>query len=227
MTTPSTQHIRVLIADDNRLVRKGLRLLLEQADGIQVVGEVATGADAVVVARAERADVVLMDLQMPGMSGLAATRRLVAREDGARPAVIVMTSYSVDRFVLEALDSGAVGYLLKSHDSDLVVSAIRAAARGDALVSSRVTAPVLAELKRRRPTEWDDAMLSRLTPAELRVVVALASGITSNEEIADHLRVSVHTVRSQVKSALRKLTLGDRTQLALWGARNHLGSDPA
>lgn len=227
MTTPSTQHIRVLIADDNRLVRKGLRLLLEQADGIQVVGEVATGADAVVVARAERADVVLMDLQMPGMSGLAATRRLVAREDGARPAVIVMTSYSVDRFVLEALDSGAVGYLLKSHDSDLVVSAIRAAARGDALVSSRVTAPVLAELKRRRPTEWDDAMLSRLTPAELRVVVALASGITSNEEIADHLRVSVHTVRSQVKSALRKLTLDDRTQLALWGARNHLGSDPA
>lgn len=227
MTTPSAPRIRVLIADDNRLVRKGLRLLLEQAGGIEVIGEASTGADAVMLARAERAEVVLMDLQMPGVTGLEATRRLVAPGDGATPAVIVMTSYAVDRFVLEALDSGAVGYLLKSHDSDLVVPAIRAAARGEALVSSRVTAPVLAELKRRRPTEWDETMLSRLTPAELRVVVALASGITNNEEIADHLRVSVHTVRSQVKSALRKLDLDDRTQLALWGARHHLGSDSA
>src|SRR3546814_20496188 len=88
-------------------------------------------------------------------------------------------------------------------------------------------APVLAELKRRRPTEWEEAMLSRLTPAELRVVVALASGITNNDEIADHLRVSVHTVRSPVQSALRKPALDDRTQLALRGARHHLGTAPA
>ncbi|MGP3534972.1 response regulator [Microbacterium sp. RD1] len=229
MTVP-TPPIRVLIADDNRQVRRGLRLMLEHADGIHVIGEASNGADAVAAARAERAQVVLMDLQMPGMTGLDATRalaRLAAEESASAPAVIVMTSYSVDQYVLDALDAGAAGYLLKSSDSDLVVPAIRAAARGDALVSSRVTAPVLAELKRRRSSAPDDGETARLAPAELRIVSALVAGITRNEEIAAHLHLSVHTVRSQVKSALRKLQLGDRTQLALWGVRNAdaLGDD--
>ncbi|GLJ81030.1 response regulator transcription factor [Microbacterium imperiale] len=222
MNRPS-ERIRVLIADDNRAVRRGLRLQLEGAPGILVAGEVSNGVDAVHVARAERADVVLMDIQMPQMSGLAATRVLARPDDGHPPiAVIVMTSYAVDGYVSEALDSGAVGYLLKSHDSDQLVGAIYAAARGEALVSSRVTAPLLREFVRRGGVPADPEGSALLTSAERRVISVLAGGVTSNEGIAETLQVSVHTVRSQLHSALKKLDLADRTQLALWGARNRI-----
>ncbi|MFS0714218.1 response regulator transcription factor [Microbacterium sp. 2P01SA-2] len=217
------ERIRVLIADDNRAVRRGLRLQLEGAPGIQVVGEVSNGVDAVHVARAERADVVLMDIQMPQLSGLSATRLLARPDDGRAPiAVIVMTSFAIDGYVSEALDSGAVGYLLKSHDSDQLVGAIYAAARGEALVSSRVTAPLIREFVRRGGGSEDPEVSALLTSAERRVISALAGGITSNEGIAETLQVSVHTVRSQLHSALKKLDLADRTQLALWGARNRV-----
>jgi DNA-binding NarL/FixJ family response regulator len=217
--------IRVLIADDNRTVRRGLRLQLEQAAGVKVVAEAATGDDAVTLARTERADVVLMDLQMPSMNGLEATRRLRSGADEG-PAVIVMTSFAVDQLVLEALDSGAVGYLLKSHDSDQLLPAVHAAARGEALVSSRVTASVLKELVRRRPVPADADALRSLSPAEKRVVSALALGITGSDSIAETLHVSVHTVRSQLQSAMRKTGSEDRTQLALWGVRNRLDAPP-
>jgi DNA-binding NarL/FixJ family response regulator len=221
--TRGAERIRVLIADDNRAVRRGLRLQLEGAPGIQVVGEVSNGVDAVHVARAERADVVLMDIQMPQMSGLSATRLLARPDDGGAPiAVIVMTSFAVDGYVSEALDSGAVGYLLKSHDSDQLVGAIYAAARGEALVSSRVTAPLIREFVRRGGAPEDPEAGAQLTSAERRVISVLAGGITSNEGIAETLQVSVHTVRSQLHSALKKLDLADRTQLALWGARNRV-----
>lgn len=221
MDTPR-QPIRVLIADDNRAVRRGLRLQLEQTAQIHVVGEVATGEDAVALARAERADVVLMDLQMPAMNGLEATRILRRDAHEATPAIIVMTSFAVDQLVLEALDSGAVGYLLKSHDSDQLLPAILAAARGEALVSSRVTASILKELVRRRPAAADADALQSLSPAERRVVAALAVGVTGSDAIAAHLHVSVHTVRSHLQSAMRKTGTQDRTQLALWGVRNRL-----
>lgn len=218
-----TERIRVLIADDNRTVRRGLRLQLEGAPGIHVVGEVSNGIDAVHVARAERVQVVLMDIQMPQMSGLAATRLLARPDDDSTPvAVIVMTSFAVDGYVSEALDSGAVGYLLKSHDSDQLVGAIYAASRGEALVSSRVTAPLIREFVRRGSAAEDPEAGTVLTAAERRVISALARGVTSNEAIAESLQVSVHTVRSQLHSALRKLGLADRTQLALWGARNRV-----
>ena len=218
-----TERIRVLIADDNRTVRRGLRLQLEGAPGIHVVGEVSNGIDAVHVARAERVQVVLMDIQMPQMSGLAATRLLARPDDGSNSiAVIVMTSFAVDGYVSEALDSGAVGYLLKSHDSDQLVGAIYAASRGEALVSSRVTAPLIREFVRRGSAAEDPEAGTVLTAAERRVISALARGVTSNEAIAESLQVSVHTVRSQLHSALRKLDLADRTQLALWGARNRV-----
>jgi DNA-binding NarL/FixJ family response regulator len=221
MTRPAP--IRVLIADDNRSVRKGLRLQLEAATGLQVIGEVANGLDAVSVARLERADVVLMDLQMPGMTGVEATREL-ARSATEQPiAVIVMTSYAIDAYVTDALDAGAVGYLLKSHDSDQLVTAIHAAMRGEALLSGRVTTPVLREFVRRGAADPDT--VARLSTAERRVVAVLSSGTTSNEGIAERLRVSVHTVRSQLQSALKKVGMEDRTQLALWGARNHLDRD--
>lgn len=215
--------IRVLIADDNRSVRKGLRLQLEAAGGIQVIGEVSNGADAVTVARRERADVVLMDLQMPGMTGVQATRELSRATDESPIAVIVMTSYALDVYVTEALDAGAIGYLLKSHDSDQLLAAIHAAARGEAHISARVTTPVLREFVRRGAADIET--VARLSAAERRVVSVLSSGTTSNEGIAGRLHVSVHTVRSQLQSALKKVGLEDRTQLALWGARNHLDRD--
>jgi len=221
--TSSVAPIRVLIADDNRAVRKGLRLQLEAARGIHVLGEVSNGLDAVTVARRERADVVLMDLQMPGMSGVEATRELTRSMTPAPVAVIVMTSYAIDAYVTDALDAGAIGYLLKSHDSDQLLTAIYAAMRGEALISHRVTTPVVREFARRGAA--DPEMVARLSAAERRVVAVLSSGTTSNEHIAERLRVSVHTVRSQMQSALKKLDMEDRTQLALWGARNHLDRD--
>lgn len=212
--------IRVLIADDNRVVRKGLRLQLEQAGGIHVVGEVSNGLDAIAAAQASRAHVVLMDLQMPGISGIQATHEIVSLAGGSVASVVVMTSYAVDAYVIEALDAGAVGYLLKSYDSDRLISAVQAASRGEALVSPRVTAPLLKEFKRRGSALSTTGEASALTAAERRVVATLSSGVTSNEEIAAALHVSVHTVRSQLQSALRKVGLDDRTKLALWGVRN-------
>jgi DNA-binding NarL/FixJ family response regulator len=222
MTTRPTT-IRVLIADDNRSVRKGLRLQLEAADGVRVIGEVANGVDAVTVARREHADVVLMDLQMPGMTGIEATRELAQSATAPPIPVIVMTSYAIDAYVTDALDAGAIGYLLKSHDSEQLLAAIHAAMRGEALLSGRVTTPVLREFVRRGAA--DPATVARLSTAERRVVALLSSGTTSNEGIAERLRVSVHTVRSQLQSALKKVGMEDRTQLALWGARNHLDRD--
>ena len=216
--------IRVVIADDNRNVRRGLRLQLEAVPGIRIIGEVANGIDAVAVARNEHADVVLMDMQMPGMTGAEATRELMRTPD-LSVAVIVMTSFAIDRYVTEALDAGAVGYLLKSHDSDQLVGAIHAAARGEAIVSSRVAGMLLREFVRRGERRASTA-IDVLTAAERRVVMLLASGVTSNEAIAEHLHVSVHTVRSQLQSALKKTGMHDRTQLALWGAKNHLDTGP-
>ncbi|MFG6446492.1 response regulator [Microbacterium sp. P07] len=214
--------IRVLIADDNRVVRKGLRLQLEQAPGITVIGEAANGRDAVALARSERAHVVLMDLQMPVMHGLEATRQLAGLESDGRVAVVVMTSHAGDSHVLQALDAGAVGYLLKGHDADQLLQAIEAAFRGEAIVSSRATMPVLKELARRRPSSADAAAAALLSQAERRAVGALSGGFTTNEQIADHLHVSVNTIRSQLHTAMKKIGVEDRTGLALWGVRNHL-----
>lgn len=220
------RRIRVLIADDNRVVRRGLRLQLEGSPGIQVIGEVANGLDAVQVARGERADVVLMDLQMPGMTGAEATRELMRAASGShRIAVIVMTSFAFDGYVTEAFDTGAIGYLLKGHDAGQLVTAIQAAARGEAIVSPRVTTPMLREFVRRGASLPSPELLDLLTAAERRVVELLSSGVTSNEAIADRLHVSVHTVRSQLHSVLKKMGFTDRTQLALWGLRNRLDVD--
>lgn len=221
-----TDRIRVLIADDNRAVRRGIRLQLETVADIVVIGEVANGHDAVYAARAERADVVLMDLQMPGMNGIAATRELMGPTQESGVAVIVMTSFGVDALVNDALDAGAVGYLLKSHDSDHLVDAIRAAARGEAAVSTQVAASLLKEFVRRGQNPRAQSSTTPLSAAEERVVRVLSSGVTSNEAIAAHLHVSVHTVRSQLQSALKKVNVDDRTQLALWGHANLVASKP-
>ena len=220
--TPPVGRIRVLIADDNRAVRLGMRLQLDSVADIVVVGEAANGADAVAAARAERPDVVLMDLQMPGLDGIEATRQLAGSDSEHAAAVVVMTSFAVDGFVRDALDAGAVGYLLKTHDSHFLVDAIRAASRGEAVVSPRMMAPVLKEFVRRGQPAEPEELASALSPAERRVVALLASGITRNEELADRLQISAHTVRSQLQAAMRKTGHSDRTQLALWAARRRI-----
>jgi len=219
---PSPDRIRVLIADDNRAVRLGMRLQLDSVADIVVVGEAANGADAVTAARAERPDVVLMDLRMPGLDGIEATRQLAGPDGAVTAAVVVMTSFAVDGYVRDALDAGAVGYLLKTHDSHFLVDAIRAAFRGEAVVSPRMMTPVLKEFVRRGQPAEPDELTSALTPAERRVVALLASGITRNEELADRLQISAHTVRSHLQTAMRKTGHSDRTQLALWAARRRI-----
>lgn len=218
MQVTEQQAIRVVIADDNRPFRRGVRLRLEQADGVTVVGEAATGTDAVSAAIAAEADVVLMDLEMPGMNGIDATRALVDAP-GGNTRVIVLTSHGEDQLVVRALKNGASGYLLKTHDTAQLVDAIRATARGEAHVSSRVTAPVLRELSGRRLSAEDEARLTTLSRSERRVVHLLSQGVTSNEDLAVELVVSVNTVRSHVQSAMRKVAASDRTQLALWGTK--------
>ena len=215
----AARRIRVLIADDNRSVRRGLRIQLESAPDIRVIGEVSNGADAVVAARNENADVVLMDLQMPALTGAEATRELMRDPGAGRVAVIVMTSFAIDEYVFEALDAGAVGYLLKGHDSADVVEAVRTAARGGAAVSAHVASGVLREFARRGARDAELELDVPLTAAEKRIVAALASGVTSNLALAQELHLSAHTVRSQLHSALKKTGSTDRTQLALWGAR--------
>jgi len=210
--------IRVLIADDNRPFRRGVRLRLENAEGIIVVGEAATGGDAVRGALAAKADVVLMDLEMPGMSGIEATRALVRESEGATK-VVVLTSHGERNLVLRALAEGASGYLLKTHDSSQMVDALRAAHHGEALLSTRVAVPVLQELAHSRASDSDRQRVLSLSRAETRVVALLSRGVTTNEAIASELQVSINTVRSHIQSALKKVDAADRTQLALWGVR--------
>lgn len=219
----TTKSIRVLIADDNKSYRRGVRIRLEHLAGIVVVGEASNGPDAVMAARSERADVVLMDLQMPGGSGLEATR-IIANDPASRTAVVVVTSHDADRFVFDALDSGAVGYLLKNHDTPQLITAIRAAAAGDGLVSPRLTPTVIRELGRRRDVDPNQPgpPLSVLAAAQVELVRRLSRGETTNESLAESLGVSVNTVRSQLQASLRRTGLADRTQLALWGMRHGL-----
>jgi DNA-binding NarL/FixJ family response regulator len=220
---------RILIADDNRAYRTGVRLRLERIPGFLVIGEVSTGADAVTAARSERADVVLMDLQMRGGNGVEATRALAGSAPEHPVAVVVVTSHAADRFLFEALEAGAVGYLLKNHDTAQLVEAIRAAASGAGMVSSRLTPVVLRELsRRRRQTAADESpALIALTRSELAIVRELSRGFTTNEALAARLGVSVNTVRSQLQAALRRTGVADRTQLALWGVRHGLDQSTA
>ena len=219
----TVKQIRVLIADDNRAYRKGVRIRLEHAPGIAVIGEVSNGVDAVMAARSERASVVLMDLNMPGGGGLEATRALAGPGVDRPVAVVVVTSHEADRFVIEALDSGAVGYLVKNHDTTQLVEAVRSAASGTALVSTRVTPAVIREFTRRgEQSAMGSASPAILTSAQLAVARELSRGHTSNEALAARLGVSINTVRAQLHSALKRTQLADRTQLALWAMRHGL-----
>ncbi len=203
--------IRVLLADDQALVRTGFRMILKAEPGIEVVGEAGDGAEAVARARELAPDVVLMDVRMPVVDGVEATRQLVLDEES--PRVLMLTTFDLDEYVYGALRAGASGFLLKDAPEEQLVSAIRVIATGGSLFAPSVTRRLIEEFSRRTmaipPPELDE-----LTARELEVLRLVARGLT-NGEIAATLVVSEHTVKTHVAHLLRKLDLRDRTQAVI------------
>jgi DNA-binding NarL/FixJ family response regulator len=205
----------VLLADDQNLVRAGFRVLLERSGDIEVVGEVADGAEAVDAARAARPDVVLMDIRMPVLDGLEATRRIVADELLAGVRVVVLTTFELDEYVFEALRAGASGFLLKDIDPDDLRQAVRVVAGGNALLSPSVTRRLITEFATRPArVPSDPARLEVLTVRE-REVLALVGGGLSNDEIGRRLFMSPATAKTHVSRAMAKLGARDRAQLVM------------
>jgi DNA-binding NarL/FixJ family response regulator len=200
--------IRVLIADDQALVRTGFRLILSGEPGIEVVGEARDGAEAATLAAELAPDVVLMDVRMPEVDGIEATRRIVV--DETSPRVLVLTTFDLDDIVYDALRAGASGFLLKDAPEERLLTAIQVVAEGGSLFAPSVTRRLIDEFSRRTPTAPPPA-LAELTTRELEVLRLLAQGL-SNAEIAAHLVVSEHTVKTHVARILQKLDLRDRTQ---------------
>jgi DNA-binding NarL/FixJ family response regulator len=204
--------VRVLLVDDQALIRAGFRMILEAEADIEVVGECADGAQAVDSARRLRPHVVLMDIRMPEMDGIEATRRIV-REDGDEPArVLMLTTFDLDEYVYDALRAGASGFLLKDVPADQLVEGIRVVARGDSLLAPSVTRRLIQEFSRAAGARRERApALDELTPRELEVFKLMARGM-SNAEIAAELVVSETTVKTHVARVLMKLGVRDRVQ---------------
>ena len=205
--------IRVLIADDQPLMRTGFRMILDAEPGLEVVGEAADGAEAVRLTGHVRADVVLMDIRMPGMDGIEATRRLAGGGVQDPVRVLILTTFDLDEYVLSALRAGASGFLLKDVPPEDLVEAIQVVAAGDALLAPSVTRRLLDRFASRLPdpAATRPAALDSLTARELEVLGLVARGM-SNAEIADHLVVSETTVKTHVGRLLAKLDLRDRVQ---------------
>ena len=204
--------IRVLLVDDQALVRSGFRLILETREDIEVVGEAADGREAVDLARRLHPDVVLMDVRMPHVDGVEATRRLAAAGLPAR--VLILTTFDLDEYVYEAIRAGASGFLLKDVQPAQLVEAIRVVAAGEALLAPTVTRRLLDHFADAMPTARPKPLppdLARLTERELEILKLLAGGL-SNAELADALFVSETTVKTHISSVLRKLGLRDRVQ---------------
>jgi DNA-binding NarL/FixJ family response regulator len=205
--------IRVLLCDDQALVRSGFRMILEARPDLEVVGEAEDGLQAVELAVRSEPDVILMDVRMPNIDGVEATRRIVAAGSGAR--VIVLTTYDLDEYVYDAIRAGASAFLLKDVRPAQLVEAIRIVAAGDALLAPSVTRRLLDRFARSLPgREPAPAALSSLTEREVEVLRLLASGL-SNAELAEHLFVSEATVKSHISSILRKLGVRDRVQAVI------------
>ncbi|MER7460113.1 response regulator transcription factor [Micromonospora sp. NPDC126480] len=209
--------IRVLLADDQHLVRTGFRVILEVEDDIEVVGEAADGERAVGMTRALRPDVVLMDVEMPGVDGLEATRRIAADQGG--PAVLILTTFDRDDYLFAALRAGASGFLLKNGTPEALVEAIRVLARGDALLAPELTRRVIATFTRPGGATTGggspEATLRELTPREREVLALVARG-ASNAEIAADLHLGEATVKTHVSRVLAKLGLRDRVQAVVF-----------
>ena len=221
---PAGAAIRVLLADDQALIRAGYRALLESADGIDVAAEAADGADAVHQTRLHHPDVILMDIRMPGVDGLEATRRICAATGPAGPRIIILTTYEADQYVYAAIRAGASGFLVKDTEPADLFHAIRVVAAGDALLSPRVTRRLIADIAARparAPRPPAGSALPDLTDREREVVTLVAEGL-SNTDIASTLFLSPHTVKTHVNRAMTKLDVRDRAQLVILAYENGL-----
>jgi DNA-binding NarL/FixJ family response regulator len=206
--------IRVLLADDQTLVRAGFRVLLEKADDVEVVDEASSGAEAVEMVRRHRPDVVLMDIRMPELDGIQATRRILADDRTSGTRIIVLTTFELDEYVFEALRAGASGFLLKDIEPDDLRAAVRIAARGEALLSPSVTRRLIDEFVRKSPAPREPDRLQELTAREREVVTLVSEGL-SNEEIGVRLYMSPATAKTHVSRAMAKLGARDRAQLVV------------
>ena len=227
--------VRVVLADDQALLRKGFRMILEAEDGMEIVGEAPDGADAVRLVELYRPDVVLMDVRMPVLDGIEATRTITASAAGEETRVLILTTFDLDEYAFNALRAGASGFLLKDVPPAELVAAIRTVARGDAVVSPRITRRLLEEYAHTLPdltagadgagTGGDSAdehpSLASLTEREREVLLAVADGL-SNAEIAERLYVSEATVKSHVGRLLAKLGLRDRVQAVVFAFQSGL-----
>lgn len=221
--------LRVLLVDDQALVRAGLRLILETATGIEVVGEAEDGAKAVAGAEALRPDVVLLDIQMPVMDGLAAAREILAPRRALPSRVLILTTFERDDYVFAALRAGASGFLLKNAPPEDLIAAVRVVAAGDALLAPSVTRRIIEEFARGPLRAHPPEELSRLTERELETLRLLAKGQT-NAEIAQRLFVGDATVKTHVSNVLTKLHLRDRAQAVVFAYESGLvrpGEQPA
>jgi DNA-binding NarL/FixJ family response regulator len=203
--------VRVLIADDQALVRTGFRMILEAEPDIEVVGEAENGGEAVTLARSLQPDVVLMDIRMPEMDGIEATRRVVAPGDGAAPRVLMLTTFDLDEYVYDALRAGASGFLLKDVPAEQLAAGVRMVAAGDALLAPSITRRLIEEFAAAPAAAAPPPGLDELTPRELEVFKLVARGL-SNAEIAEQLIVGETTVKTHVTRLLMKLGLRDRVQ---------------
>jgi DNA-binding NarL/FixJ family response regulator len=218
--------IRVLLADDQELVRSGFRLILELADGIEIAGEAADGREAVRLAKELQPDVVLMDVRMPELDGIEATRRL--RQAGIEARVLVLTTFDLDEYVYEAVRAGASGFLLKDAPREQLINAVQTVARGEALLAPAITQRLIERFVARPPANETAPALATLSARELEVLRLLARGL-SNAEIATTLIVGEATVKTHVTRILRKLDVRDRLQAVVFAYESGLvqpGSQP-
>ena len=207
--------IRVLVADDQTLVRSGFRMIIDAEDDMQVVAEARDGLEAVDLSRGAHPHVVLMDIRMPRMDGIEATRRLTRAGGEDAPRVVILTTYDLDEYVFDALAAGASGFLLKDVPPEDLVKAIRVAAQGEALLAPSVTRRLIEQFARSRPVAPDPRTLELLTDREVEVLRLMARGL-SNSEIAGTLFLGESTVKTHVGHILDKLRLRDRVQAVIF-----------
>ena len=207
--------IRVVVADDQELVRTGLSMILDAQPGIEVVGQAVNGREAVQMARQLRPDVCLLDIRMPEVDGLEATRQLAGPEVADPMAIVVITTFDLDEYVHGALKAGARGFLLKDAGPQLLAQAIRSAANGDALIAPSITARLLAAFSGTRPDAPPAQPSQPLTVREEEVLARVAGGRT-NSEIADELFISLSTTKTHLGSLMDKLGARNRVELAMW-----------
>jgi DNA-binding NarL/FixJ family response regulator len=207
--------IRVLVADDQALVRGSFRILVDTAPDLTTVGEAATGTEAVEIARREHPDVVLMDIRMPGMDGIEATRRITCAAATSAVRVLILTTFDIDEYVFAALRAGASGFLLKDTPPADLLAAIRIVATGDALLAPAITRRLIAEFTRRpEPAQPSMTALDEITDREREVLTLIGLGL-SNTEIAARLHISLSTAKTHVGRLLMKLEARDRAQLVI------------